>query len=96
MGMSKLIVALAIVSLVGCAPKEQGLEDEQPIALSEVPAKAREAAAGAVEGIVLTGAEVEREGGRLVYELKGRANGKKYEIEVTADGEVLEIEQDDD
>ncbi|HUT56246.1 MAG TPA: PepSY domain-containing protein [Phycisphaerae bacterium] len=92
----KLIVILAAVSLAGCAPTEQNLEEDKPIALSEVPAKAREAAAAAVEGIVLTGAEVEREAGRLVYEIKGEANGKKYEIEVTADGKVLEVEPDDD
>ena len=92
----KLIVILAAVSLAGCAPTEQEIEDERPIALADVPAPAREAAAGAVEGIELTGAEVEREGGQLVYELKGTADGKKYEIEVTADGKILEVEPDDD
>ena len=29
-----------------------------------------------------------------VYEIEGRANGIEYEIEVTAEGEVLEIEKE--
>ncbi len=90
-----VLVAIVVIALAGCAPLEELFESEKSIPLSEVPAPALEAARAAVEGIVLTEAEVEEEDGQLVYEIEGRANGKEYEIEVTAEGEILEIEQED-
>ena len=90
-----VLVTIAVIGLAGCAPLEELFESEKSIPLSEVPAPALEAARAAVEGIVLTEAEVEEEDGQLVYEIEGRANGKEYEIEVTAEGEILEIEEED-
>ncbi len=90
-----VLVAIVVIGLAGCAPLEELFESEKSIPLSEVPAPALEAARAAVEGIVLTEAEVEEEDGQLVYEIEGHVNGKEYEIEVTAEGEVLEIEQED-
>ena len=90
-----VVVAVAVVGMAGCAPLADLFGGDEPIPLSEVPAPALEAARAAVEGIVLTEAEVEEEGGRLVYEIEGKANGKEYEIEVTAEGEVLEIEEEE-
>lgn len=72
---------------------------EVVIALDEVPAKVMEAGEKAVPGIVFTRVERELEGGVWVYDMEGTANGVEYEVEVTADGKVLEIEkegQDDD
>jgi uncharacterized membrane protein YkoI len=74
-------------------------ENDKEVPLSEVPAPAIEAAQGAVEGITLTEADVETEDGRTVYDIEGTANGKEYTIEVTPEGEVLEVEgetEDDD
>ena len=48
----------------------------------EIPAAVRDAAARAVAGIEIKGAEVEAV---LIYEVEGTAGGKEYEIEVTAD-----------
>ncbi|MHC4170276.1 MAG: PepSY domain-containing protein, partial [Planctomycetota bacterium] len=69
-------------------------ENEKEIPLSEVPAAAVAAAKGAVAGIELTEADVEKEDGRMVYDIEGTANGKEYTIEVTAEGEVLEVEEE--
>ena len=69
-------------------------DDEVEIPLSEVPAEALKAAQGAVDGITITEAEMEKEDGQTVYELEGKANGKEYEIEVTAEGKVLEVEEE--
>mgnify|MGYP001820160146 FL=1 len=91
-----LTIAVAMV-LSGCATKEEWSEDEKEIALSEVPAPVMTAAEGAVEGFVPEEAEVETEDGQMVYEIEGKAaDGKKYEIEVSADGNVLEVEEDDE
>ncbi len=73
---------------------ESMFEKEKEIPLSDVPQAALTAAEGAVEGITLTEAETEEEDGQTVYILEGEAAGKVYEIEVTADGEVLEVEEE--
>ncbi len=67
-------------------------EDEQEIALSEVPEAVKQAALAAVPGLVLESAERETERGSLVYCLEGTADGEDYEVEVTAAGKVTEIE----
>jgi hypothetical protein len=73
-----------------------GKKDER-IPLEEVPEKALAAAKAAVEGIVLTEAEIEKvKKDLVVYELEGVAAGVKYEIEVTSEGKVIEVEEDDD
>jgi hypothetical protein len=69
-------------------------EHEREIPLADVPAAARAAAEQAVPGIRLVEAEVDEEHGRLVYVLEGIVNGREYEIEVTPEGEVLEIEEE--
>jgi hypothetical protein len=89
-------LALLLCCSVSCASLCSCSEDEREIPLSDVPAAARAAAEGAVPGIRLTEAEVEEEQGHLVYELEGVLDGKEYEIEVTAEGEVLEVEELDD
>ncbi|MBT8098544.1 MAG: PepSY domain-containing protein [Gammaproteobacteria bacterium] len=68
---------------------------DKEIPLSEVPDVVMQAALGAVDGIKFKEAEVEEEDGQTVYELEGKANGVEYEVEVSADGEVLEVEEDD-
>jgi len=68
---------------------------DKEIPLSEVPDAVMQAAMAAVEGIKIKEAEVEEEDGQTVYELEGKANGVEYEIEVSADGKVLEVEEDD-
>ena len=94
---------LALTFVLGCAccmkskcatkkEKEEGKE----IAVSQVPKAAIEAAQNAVKGINLTEAEVEKEKVQMVYTLEGKAtDGKEYKIEVTADGKVLEVSQED-
>jgi hypothetical protein len=71
-------------------------DDEVDVALSDVPDAVKQAALAAVPGLVLTGAERETENGVIVYSLEGTANGKNYEVEVSAAGQVLETEQGDD
>jgi uncharacterized membrane protein YkoI len=67
------------------------IEVEMP--LSRAPEAVRDAALGAVPGIRL-GDEVERKtrDGRVVYELEGEVGGEEYEITVSAEGELVEVE----
>jgi len=88
-----LLIVLAALTL-GAFIAVAG-DGERRIELSEVPDKVMEAAKQAVEGILLTAAEVEIERGVTIYELLGTAHGKRYEIEVTEDGRVIEVESED-
>jgi hypothetical protein len=96
MKISILILTFASICILGCASLESMFEDEKEIPLSQVPPAAIEAAENAVENISLTEAEVEEEDGQMIYDLEGIADGIEYEIEVTADGKVLEVEQEDE
>lgn len=95
-------VAQAAVPQVAAAPAEDADDDaddgddEVAIALDAVPSKALEAAKGAVPGITFSAAERETEDGRVVYCLEGTKDGVRFEVEVTAEGEVVEVESGDD
>ena len=89
-------IVVALTCTLGCASLESMFEDEKDIPLSQVPEAALEAGRQAVENITLTEAELEEEDGQMVYVLEGTADGIEYEIEVTADGKVLEVEQEDE
>lgn len=81
------LIAAALL-LPGCSTQ---LVEEREIDLTKVPDEILEAAREAVPGFEPSEAELE-----LVYELEGQANGKSYEIEIGADGEVKEIEEKDE
>ena len=87
------IIVFLLIFVSGCASHKSMCEDEKEIPLSDVPVVAADAARQAVQNITLKEAEVEKEG-LMVYVLEGEADGKEYEIEVTADGEVIEVEQE--
>lgn len=70
--------------------------EEVEVPLGEVPQAAIDAAKAAVPGIVFGEAEREVENGVTVYSLEGEAGGVEYEVEVTADGKVNEVETEGD
>ncbi len=87
----------AHVMAVDEADDEDGDDGEDvDIGLDEVSDAIKNAALAAVPGLVLTGAEKETEEGTLIYCLEGTANGEACEVEVTADGKVVEIEHGED
>jgi len=98
MRLLNLLICLVLTCILGCASIESAFKDkdEKKIPISQVPTEAVEAAQSAVKGIILTEAEIEEQEGITVYELEGMANGIEYEIEVTADGKVLDVEQEDE
>ena len=92
------VVILTLTCILGCASVESGCKKkkgkEKEVPISEVPKEAMQAAQQAAPGVALTEAEVEKENGQMVYTLEGKANGKEYKIEVTAEGKVLEVNQE--
>ena len=92
-----VFVLLACVIGVATTPFLLAGKKEERIPLDEVPENVIAAAENAVEGITLTEAEIEKVKKNIViYELEGVADGVKYEIEVTSEGKVIEVEKDDD
>jgi len=98
------LLSLALVGLLfagwtarGEEAKKDKEENEVKIALKDVPAVVKDAAAKAVAGIVLED-EVEQQtkDGKVVYEFDGKVGDKKYEIKVGADGKVIKTKVDDD
>jgi len=89
-----LIFSLVLICGLGCATFDELFEKEKEVPLSEVPAEALKAAQGAVDGVTITEAAMEKEDGETVYIFEGEANGKEYKIEVTAEGKVLEVEEE--
>lgn len=73
-------------------------EDDGDEALTpdQVPAAVRAAAQKALPGFVIVAAERETENGAVQYALEGTVNGVSKEIEVSADGQTVEIESGDD
>ena len=88
------VFGLVVIFSLGCATLDELFEQEKEVPLSEVPPEALEAAQGAVDGVTITEAEMEKEDGQTVYVFEGEANGKEYEIEVTPEGKVLEVEDE--
>lgn len=87
------VITRVTTIIILCAVGACGLlERDEWIELASVPRAAIEAAEAAVDGIAIVAAEVEIEDGVTVYELEGYAQGIEYSIEVTAQGQIIEIE----
>jgi hypothetical protein len=71
-------------------------EDEGEVNLSTVPDVVIAAVEAAKPGAIITGAELETEAGVEMYEITAEQDGLEYEIDVTPEGEVLEVIVDDD
>lgn len=73
-------------------------EQEREVPLDSVPQGVLDAATTAVPGLTIEKAFTEMENGRLLYEIVGTVDGVRHEVEVDADGNVVEVEQgpDDD
>jgi len=89
---TKLLLTVLILS-IGVMVAEDEKEKEIPI--SEVPEIVMEAALKALPGVEFKEADVEETKDGLVYELDGILDGKEFEINVSADGTVLNMEEEE-
>ncbi len=71
-------------------------EDEKPIAIDQVPAKAREAILKHANVAKLTEVTQEEEDGVVLYEAEWSVAGRAHSLTVTADGTMVETEEDVD
>lgn len=81
--------ALALASLPALA------QEEKPMAMDEAPAAALDAAKQHAGGMEFTNVQVDMDEGVETHEFSGKGqDGKMLEVDVTADGKVLEIERE--
>ena len=101
MGTKTGLVVFASLLLMLAVPAARAAEGEkkggkaEKIALDQVPADVKAAAEQSVKGIVLTEAEKKTKKGVVVWELTGKADGKEYEVKVSADAKVIRAKQKD-
>ncbi len=71
-------------------------DDEVVITLTDLPAAVRTALAGITGDSAVTQVARETEDGSTTYDVEYTKDGAKWAVEFSADGTVLENEQDDD
>ena len=62
----------------------------------QLPPHIRKAMEDGLKGFVPTKVDEERRGGKLIYDIEGKVGEKRFDMEVTADGKVLKIEEAED
>lgn len=91
-----LIIVVCVLLIGGvtlwAAVRNGGIEEKIP--LSNVPASVIDAANAAVPGGEITEVEMEVEDGETIYEVEKVVDGVEYDIDVTADGVVKEVEKE--
>jgi uncharacterized membrane protein YkoI len=96
-----LLATASFALLAACATTPQPIapgydndDFDNEIPKNEVPAAVLSAAKAQIPGFVLEEADLQERNGRRLFELQGRANGRRYEMDILADGRVLHIERD--
>ena len=72
---------------------EEGEEEDEVISLEQVPAAARKALVKHAGGAKIIKVEREKEHGVVLYEAEWEAGGREHEAKVTADGDLMELEE---
>ncbi len=91
----RFLSSLSAVMLLG-ASSVALLSAGEKIKVADLPAAVVKAIEGRFPGAELLSAEMERDDGKVEYEVNIKHAGKKYEVEVTADGVIKEVELEDD
>ena len=67
----------------------------EKVAIGDLPAAVRAAVMERFPSGELVSAEKETDDGRIKFEVKVRSEGKKYEVEVSPAGKILDVDEDD-
>ena len=84
--------ASAIVGLIILATVCQA--DEKKISLDKVPKEVMESVKARFPGAEISSVEKETEDGEVVYDFELKHEGRKYEMDIKADGTITEIEKE--
>lgn len=72
------------------------IETEIPLHLSEIPAAVVKQAESRVPGLKITEANATPKGKTFLYEIEGTLQGKEFEMQIDADGNLRKFEKEDD
>lgn len=89
-----LIKNLALAAALMLATPSVSAADD--IDLKELPERVVAAIDKRFPGATLLEAEKDEDDGRIEYEVEIRHEGKRYEVEVTQDGRITDIDREDD
>ena len=96
-GLAALVAAALGVALLSTARPAvaEEEEDEEEVAIADLPEAVVDAIQERFPEGTMEEAERETEDGQVVYEVEVEdADGTEYEVEVTEDGKILEVERD--
>jgi hypothetical protein len=85
-------VGLAVVGFIGFAALADGGHEDE-VTLDQMPAAARAVILAQAAGAPISEIERETTNGVTVYEAEWVVDGTEHEVAVTADGELLELEE---
>ncbi len=92
-----IVVGCGILGSLTLAVWANGREqeaDEEKVTMEQLPPKVKEAVQKVVGSNPIKEIEREREHGIVIYEVEWTVNGKEREAEFTADGHLLELEEE--
>jgi hypothetical protein len=95
--MPKRIVQLILPAIIafGCSSAEAQKRPKAAIDVQRLPEPVVIAAHSAVKDLQIVKAKQRHKKEEIVYKLDGLAGGKEYEFKITADGRILDMEQED-
>ena len=85
---------LGSLTLAAWANGKEHEQDEEKLTMEQLPPRVKEAVQKLVGTDPIEEIEKEREHGIVVYEVEWTVNGKGREAEFTADGDLLELEEE--
>lgn len=88
------LVALGLLAGATAAVWAGSNEREEKVSIDQVPAPVKATILREMEGAQIKEIERETEHGKTVYEAEADRNGKEIEIKVTADGVLMEREEE--
>jgi hypothetical protein len=92
--MRLFIPALMLGGMLGLvALVRDGRADEEKIPLDKVPKAVLEAVKARFPDAKLLGAEIEKEGGKTVYEIAVKDRDQKIEVTLTPEGKIVSLEK---
>jgi uncharacterized membrane protein YkoI len=92
--MRAIVRGLSGVCIAACLLLSNVLADDEKVALDQLPKAVTEAVKVKFPNAELTGAEKETEDGKSFYEVAIKHKGAKYEVTVTPEGKITEIEKE--
>jgi hypothetical protein len=86
------VIALSLVAAAGCAGTHSEKADK--LSVKDVPESVMHSVNARFPGASVSSVEKEKEHGVFVYDLELKHEGRKYEMDVTDDGTVQQIEKE--